>query len=177
VVDMSFYGNDGKSSLSSGMDSGTGKEERQSLGLLVARELGPTEVSLQVWLVPYDTTTFFPVEIVKDPNGAISLDLPLNTYHHESRSVHVRAMPESFDEDDDTPAGTLFAKTRQVSTLESLTVARSATLTLSGSRGIGAIVTPVLLGVSDTLELLDLEEDEEEEEEEEENDESMDVEN
>jgi hypothetical protein len=173
VVDMSFYGNDGKSSLSSGMDSGTGKEERQSLGLLVARELGPTAISLQVWLVPYDTTTFFPVEIVKDPNGAISLDVPLNAYQHESRSVHVRAMPESSDDDDEqdedspaAPAGTLFAKTRQVSTLESLTVARFATLTLSGSRGIGAIVTPQLLGVSDTLELLDLEEDEEEEEEE-----------
>jgi hypothetical protein len=81
-------------------------------------------------------------------------------------------MPETSDEDDeevkDSPAGTLFAKTRQVSTLESLTVARFATLTLSGSREIGAIVTPQLLGVSDTLELLDLEEDEEEEEEEEE---------
>jgi hypothetical protein len=189
VVDLCFYGNDGKSSLSSGIDSGTGKEERQSLGLLVAREVDadPAAVSLQVWMVPYDSVTFLPVEIIKEPNGVISLDVSLDAYH-ESR-VEVQAMPDSYSDDDDNddnenessvPPGTIHAKTRQVSTLESLTAARSATLTLCGSRGIGAIVSPQLPGVSDTLELLDLEEDEEgddiEEVESDEN-ESMDAEN
>jgi hypothetical protein len=189
VVDLCFYGNDGKSSLSSGIDSGTGKEERQSLGLLVAREVDadPAAISLQVWMVPYDSVTFLPVEIIKDPNGVISLDVSLDAYH-ESR-VEVQAMPDSYSDDDDNddnenessvPPGTIHAKTRQVSTLESLTAARSATLTLCGSRGIGAIVSPQLPGVSDTLELLDLEEDEEgddiEEVESDEN-ESMDAEN
>ena len=49
VQDLKFYSDDGKSSLSSGTDSGTGKEGRQKLGILVAQS-----DSLELWLVDYN---------------------------------------------------------------------------------------------------------------------------
>jgi len=62
VLDMGFYGDDGRSSLSSGLDSGTGKEGRQALGLL----LGCREESIELWLLPYDCLTFQAFPTKKD---------------------------------------------------------------------------------------------------------------
>jgi hypothetical protein len=55
VLDIQFYGDDGKSSLSSGKDSGTGMERRQKLGFLY---LG---CSLDLWLTSYDSLMWQPV--------------------------------------------------------------------------------------------------------------------
>lgn len=49
VQDLAFYSDDGKSALSSGSDSGTGKERRQKLGVLVAQQ-----EQLELWLIKYD---------------------------------------------------------------------------------------------------------------------------
>ena len=167
VVDLAFYGNDGKSSLSSGIDSGTGKEARQLLALLVARRAGES-VSLEVWLVPYDSVVFSQVDIqnLESSNAKanqVSIHVPLDAY--QSR-MGVQAMPSSYDPEEPTALPVtartiIFAKTRPVSTVDSLTAAQACRLTVSGSRGIAAVVTQS--GASATLDLLDLEDEEEEE--------------
>lgn len=51
IRDVGFYSDDGKSSLSSGNDSGTGKEGRQKLGILYQQD---EDSRLDLWLVSYD---------------------------------------------------------------------------------------------------------------------------
>jgi hypothetical protein len=51
IRDVAFYSDDGKSSLSSGNDSGTGKEGRQKLGILYQQD---DESRLDFWLASYD---------------------------------------------------------------------------------------------------------------------------
>lgn len=53
IEDIGFYGDDGKSSLSTGKDTSTGKEGRQALSLILKYE---TEQSL--WLIDYDNIKF-----------------------------------------------------------------------------------------------------------------------
>ena len=50
IRDIGFYSDDGKSSLSSGNDSGTGKEGHQKLGVLYEVPHG----QLELWLMAYD---------------------------------------------------------------------------------------------------------------------------
>ena len=50
IRDIEFYSDDGKSSLSSGNDSGTGKEGHQKLGVLYEVHHG----QLDFWLIAYD---------------------------------------------------------------------------------------------------------------------------
>ena len=49
VQDLAFYSDNGKSALSSGTDSGTGKEGRQKLGVLVTQQN-----QFELWLMNYD---------------------------------------------------------------------------------------------------------------------------
>lgn len=49
IKEVGFYGDDGKSSLSSGNDSGSGKEGRQKIGILFQEE------KIELWLTPYDS--------------------------------------------------------------------------------------------------------------------------
>ena len=53
VRDVGFYGDDGKSSLSSGNDSGTGKEGSQKLGILYQPH-DDDDLKVQLWLASYD---------------------------------------------------------------------------------------------------------------------------
>ena len=52
VRDVGFYGDDGKSSLSSGNDSGTGKEGCQKLGIIYQND--DDDLTIQLWLASYD---------------------------------------------------------------------------------------------------------------------------
>ena len=54
ISDIGFYGDDGKSSLSSGMDSGSGMEGRQKLGFLY-EEHSTSSASLGLWMLSYDS--------------------------------------------------------------------------------------------------------------------------
>jgi hypothetical protein len=54
ISDIGFYGDDGKSSLSSGMDSGSGMEGRQKLGFLY-QEPSTSSASLGLWMLSYDS--------------------------------------------------------------------------------------------------------------------------
>jgi hypothetical protein len=53
IRDVGFYNDDGKSSLSSGNDSGTGKEGRQKLGILYQQQQDDSS-KLDLWLASYD---------------------------------------------------------------------------------------------------------------------------
>jgi hypothetical protein len=52
IRDVGFYGDDGKSSLSSGNDSGTGKEGCQKLGIVYQPDAD--DLTVQLWLASYD---------------------------------------------------------------------------------------------------------------------------
>ena len=68
VLDMRFYGDDGKSNLSSGLDSGSGMEQRQALGVLLSRrkELPSMDDSIELWMLQYDDLVFQPMPTKKD---------------------------------------------------------------------------------------------------------------
>jgi hypothetical protein len=51
IQDLGFYGDDGKSSLSSGQDSGTGMEGRQKLGVIYHH----SSSSVELWMTSYDS--------------------------------------------------------------------------------------------------------------------------
>ena len=57
VLDIGFYGDDGKSSLSSGIDSGTGVEGRQKIGFLYQTNSGEQNTT-DIWTTSYDSLSW-----------------------------------------------------------------------------------------------------------------------
>jgi hypothetical protein len=87
IRDIGFYSDDGKSSLSSGNDSGTGKERRQKLGILLE-----DSQQLELWLVKYDNVLWQAVpfeSILMHPKEVA-----------ENCTFNVVAFPEGVDEDE-----------------------------------------------------------------------------
>lgn len=155
LMDVGFYGDDGKSTLSSGLDSGTGKERRQALGLVVE-----SESSLELWMVPYDDCSFAQGRLQTLSKGILGVPAI-----NKAPFYKMEAMPTSFGAGgNDIPDGVVYAKTRVLAGKDDIDGA--ARLLLCGSRGVGAVVS-VQKGAT-TVDLLDLEEDEEPEEEEDE---------
>ena len=172
VRDVGFYSDDGKSSLSSGDDSGSGKESRQKLGFLFQQE------QLELWMIQYDLLLWQAVPFnskLMDPSQVI-----------EECTHSVRAIPDDSEEEEGMlEDDILWAQCKSNSLLqvqrekEKLTTsflncaARTVAspdssefetkLYLCGSRGVGGI-SFTSQGVT-SLELLDLEEDEEPEDE------------
>ncbi|GKY94109.1 hypothetical protein MPSEU_000377200 [Mayamaea pseudoterrestris] len=156
IVELCFYGDNGKSALSSRQDCGVGKERRQSLGLLVERTADEGLV-LEFWTVIYDHCMFERRSWNKGPGSRISLTLRSN----DDEGVYtVLPMPASFEEDRDrSPQWTIYAKTRILASdnyqgKDDNFVSRR--LHLSGSRGIGAFVTS-----KSSVDLFDLEDNDE----------------
>ncbi|CAJ1968858.1 unnamed protein product [Cylindrotheca closterium] len=146
ITDTAFYSDDGKSSLSSGNDSGTGKEGRQKLGVLL-RDTS----QLQVWLLSYDSAQWqalpFKSTLIhpSDINSACV--------------CQVTGLAEGADEDEmEVQESAIFAQTRNIEESDSSETEATNQLWLCGSRGVGG-VTSASDGVT-SLELLDLEEDE-----------------
>ncbi|KAL3937490.1 MAG: hypothetical protein SGBAC_007427 [Bacillariaceae sp.] len=177
IIDTAFYSDDGKSSLSAGNDSGTGKEGRQKLGVL----LHDDTKQLQVWLLTYDVSQW----------QALPFKLMLiHPSDIDSACVcQVTALPEGADEDEmevqdsvilaqskqqnfrfalnhRPPNGFCVLAARIIIQNESLETEVSNQMWLCGSRGVGGIAS-ISDGVT-SLELLDLEEDEFDDEDDEE---------
>ena len=53
ILKIGFYGDDGKSSLSSGLDSGTGMERRQKIGFIYQMD-----ASTEIWTTAYDSLSW-----------------------------------------------------------------------------------------------------------------------
>jgi hypothetical protein len=88
VREVGFYSDDGKSSLSSGNDSGTGKERRQKLGMLYQ-----DGEQLELWLASYDSLMWQAV-----PFESILMG-PSEVEDHCTKEV--QAMPEMSEEDEE----------------------------------------------------------------------------
>jgi hypothetical protein len=99
IQQVSFYGDDGRSSLSSGSDSGTGKEGRQSLGLLVRRSNQTDEL----WIVPYNSIEYRAVNV---PNSNPTEKVVLR----ETDTVPIVQVQSLGDSQEDSQEATVFAK-------------------------------------------------------------------
>lgn len=181
IRDVGFYSDDGKSSLSSGNDSGTGKEGRQKVGILLEEskqlELLLVKYDNLLWqAVPYESILIHPSEVEENCSGSVV------------------AIPEGVDEEELEPEDSVvYAQCKYCCDLYWLGRIKAFSISnlppysarivgvsddsmdptfsklwLSGSRGVGGVAR-MSQGIT-FLELLDLEEDEFEDDEEEEDD-------
>lgn len=110
VLDMGFYGDDGKSTLSSGLDKNSGRERRQALGLLSCSKTSveSSEDSIELWLLPYDHLGFQVVPAKKDSKQIFLDDGDIGS---ESQ-VHAKARTSLDDEGEEEEDGVVFAKSK-----------------------------------------------------------------
>jgi Anaphase-promoting complex, cyclosome, subunit 4/Anaphase-promoting complex subunit 4 WD40 domain len=186
VVDMAFYGDDGKSSLGAGFDGGTGKEGRQALGVLLKRtrnasvSAAANKTSLELWLIQYDAISFQVVKLEEPEIGSTSLTLSVHPATAAASVTVVKAgnnVPDNEALEDSSASDharlQCTARVRTISTVDSKpdhtgAAFKGARLVVSGSRGIGAVLFSDASQSGSVMELLDLEDDEYVEEEEEE---------
>jgi len=152
IVDLGFYGDDGKSSLSSGKDSGTGIEGRQKLGFLLHQTSPSSEPSLELWVVSYDSLFWQPV-----PFDHSSLAPPSEVDDKTCRNVFPLIQSKADEEEESMENDFVYAQTRKISGMAS--TADACRLLLCGSRGIGGSAVISREGIV-SLDILDLEEDE-----------------
>ena len=94
IKEVGFYGDDGKSTLFSGEESGNGKEGRQSLGLLLENGL-----EQELWLIPYDKVLF---EVIPTSGEEAMIDLSGLEIAMDS-VVHVLPKTDETEDDDAGP--------------------------------------------------------------------------
>lgn len=108
VLDMGFYGDDGKSNLSSGLDSGTGIERRQALGLLLScQDLPSPEDTIELWMLRYDDLMFQVMQTKKDSKQIFLDDGEIDS------QCRVLAQARCSEEDEEEE-GLLLAKSKSV---------------------------------------------------------------
>ena len=109
VKEVGFYGDDGKSNLFSGEESGNGEEVRQAIGLLVEKRS-----DLALWLIPYDQVRFdvFPASQNRALIDICDLDIPISSVVH----VHQKSNESEGDENSDL----VYARSTSVCILVSL---------------------------------------------------------
>lgn len=109
IQDMAFYGDDGRSSLSSDVDSGTGTEGRQALGLLLSQGVpGAGPVTQELWILRYDDLRY-----EASQNGDMKPDkvsLKSNIANDECKAF-LRPVPVGCDEIPGV-CGLVFAKSK-----------------------------------------------------------------
>jgi hypothetical protein len=220
VCDLAFYGDNGKSSLFSGVDGGCGKERRQALAALVAvsplqktdiaslsssslaadsaaaaatMENDVTSYGLEVWLIDYESATWTDYDLEqqqpcdRSSNKKDNGDAKANTTTmydlpplYDSLEIQ-KAVPmprgkiendEDRQDDENIDSSNnsriLYARTREIGRVDSLAVASLSRFMVSGSRGMGVVLTNQPGGT--LLEVLDMEEDEDVDDDEDEED-------
>lgn len=100
LLELGFYGDDGKSSLFSGENIGSGKEGRQGLGVLLRNESGKAEL----WVVQYDAVVFQLVDL-GETTGSLLPDVDFS----DQCTVIVQPLPRNSDESMDQD-GIFFAR-------------------------------------------------------------------
>ena len=97
VLKIGFYGDDGKSSLSSGIDSGTGMEGRQKIGFIYQKN-SPSSAT-ELWTTTYDSLSW----------QAVPFDPMLLNVSQVDRNCSKEILPVSLGESRDEEDGILFA--------------------------------------------------------------------
>ena len=113
VKEITFYADDGKSSLSAGSDSGTGREGRQAIGLLVScpvTEKETTNLSEELWLFRYDSVPFHHIMLPSEDTADTPIELDARQMVNEC-TTYVQPLQVSQNEgmDDNT---IVFAKSK-----------------------------------------------------------------
>jgi hypothetical protein len=108
VLDIAFYGDDGKSSLASESDTEPGRERRQALGLLLAGEqtLASQEMPFELWVLPYDNLTYQAIAAKKDSKQIFLDD---GDIHSDCRVV---AKARGSNDSDEQQDGVVLAKSK-----------------------------------------------------------------
>jgi len=149
ILDIGFYGDDGKSSLAAGKDTGTGKEGRQAMALIIKQD---SQQSL--WLINYDSVRF---DVVPFSSSGEKIDLSKIVFNFTSS---ISIVPVKCGEDGED-SSVVNARTRVI---DSVSEDESKfRLLLCGSRGVGGVLSSNAQNRSNFLALYDLEEDEDEE--------------
>uniref|UniRef100_A0A7S1ZX20 Anaphase-promoting complex subunit 4 n=1 Tax=Trieres chinensis TaxID=1514140 RepID=A0A7S1ZX20_TRICV len=168
VLDVAFYGDDGSSSLTSAADcdKGEGEEGRQALGVLIAQEEEiPQENSQlrseELWLFRYDALPYQIITLPSVPTKKVAIlnsQIKENCYITENEVGEMVILPSELCVEMIDSVAIKRRKIRELSLDTGKTSSTDAPrLVLSGSRGIGGLIT----NPKATLELFDLEEDEE----------------
>jgi hypothetical protein len=98
VLKIGFYGDDGKSSLSSGVDSGTGMEGRQKIGFIY-QKTSPSASGTELWTTTYDSLSW----------QAVPFDPMLLSFSQVDRNCTKEILPILMGESRDEEDGILFA--------------------------------------------------------------------
>lgn len=98
VLKIGFYGDDGKSSLSSGVDSGTGMERRQKIGFMYQTNT-QAPFKTELWTTTYDSLSW----------QAVPFDPMLLSFSQVGRNCTKEMLPISLGESRDEEDGILFA--------------------------------------------------------------------
>lgn len=171
VSDLHFYGDDGCSSLSSGSDAQGHEEGRQALGLLIERvavsenadNSQEHSVSEELWIMQYDDLSFTYFRC-----GAKLIQLPKAEIGSSCNIAITGDGALVISDDQNLTAISTSIKRRQIRERASFPINNgsedtvdkplwTSKLVLSGSRGIGGVVSSPPY----SLDLFDLEEDEE----------------
>jgi hypothetical protein len=112
VLDIAFYGDDGKSNLASAVDTEPGRERRQALGLLLSGEqmVESQEKPMELWVVPYDNLIYQAIAAKKD-SKQIFLD---DSNIHSDCRVYAKA--RGSNDNDELQDGAVLAKSKLAST-------------------------------------------------------------
>ena len=141
ILDLGFYGDDGKSSL---VPNTKEKEGRQKLGVLLEKN-GEVELSI----VNYDHLAFEPFDLGE--GNSLSLDFK----DVPTSIVQVERLGD--DEENDEDPFTAYARSRVIGERP-----KNCRLVLNGARGVGAVLSH--FERSTQVDILDLEDDDEMEE-------------
>lgn len=98
ILKIGFYGDDGKSSLSSGVDSGTGIEGRQKIGFIYQNH-SPSSAT-ELWATTYDSLSW----------QAVPFDPMLLNFSQVDTNCSKKILPVSIGESRDEEDGILFAR-------------------------------------------------------------------
>lgn len=178
VTNISFYGDDGHSSLSPNLnEDAETKEGRQAIGFVVkCNSSASQDVREELWITPYDDLTFKKYEFKVNSKNEV-------TICGTNPSEEAWAVPIVFDDAAEETTVSIYPKRecivvpltmlceahshfsyplphqtgRTISTHQSPLKQQRAQLSLCGPRGTGGVVT---FGTSIALNILDLEEDE-----------------
>lgn len=127
VKEIGFYGDDGKSALFAGKESGNIKEGRQALGLLVEVNSGQ-----ELWLVNYERVEF---EIVENSVSDGKMDLLEGRYPDVNSAVPILPRTDEMDDEEEEEEVTdlIYARSKHICSFCTTTFVSSTHMSFQNS--------------------------------------------